>query len=336
MTTVSLAAHHLNVHVTALDRIELQEQMGASLRGAFFEALWGRFCMNKEATTCADCPLMKGCPVSSLVAPLRDERPRIRDVPRPFAIRPPINHPTSLLRGDSFTFGLTIFGSRLELFPYVVMALQAMGHMGIGQRVKDHGWQRGRFEIGEVQVANVLSGEAKTVVSAESTKITFPDLPTTWADAERSASTMRGDRVALRLLTPLRLKANRQFMERPLLQPLVERLLERHDFLAMEYDGTPFEKEERLQLIALAAQIEIAHSETRWTNLRSYSCRQQKGMSIGGIMGTVIYRGELSPLLPLLVWGTVIQAGKATTKGNGVYEIGESAHIPESTARHRG
>jgi len=108
MTTVSLAAHNLNVRVMALDRVKLQEQMGASLRGAFFDALWGRFCMNKQAKTCADCPLMQGCPVSSLVAPLRDERPRIRDVPRPFAIRPPTNHPPTLAPGDSFTIGLIL------------------------------------------------------------------------------------------------------------------------------------------------------------------------------------------------------------------------------------
>lgn len=328
MTTTTLAAHHLKVRVAALDRVELQEHMGASLRGAFFEALWGRFCMNKEAHACADCPLMQACPVSSLVAPLRDERPRIRDVPRPFAIRPPTNHPSNLARGDSFTFGLTIFGSRLELFPYVVMALQTMGRAGIGQRVEDNGWQRGRFEIGEVQAANMLSGEAKTVVSAERAKMTFPDLPTTWADAERRAATIRADQVALRLLTPLRLKATGQFMARPLLQPLVERLLERHDFLAMEYGGTPFNKEERLSLIAQAGTVKLLRDETHWVKLRSYSHRQQRGMPISGLMGKVAYGGEIQPLLPLLVWGTVIQVGKSVTKGNGVYEIAEGACAP--------
>jgi len=220
-------------------------------------------------------------------------------------------------------FGLTIFGRRLELFPYVVMALRAMGRAGIGQRVEVQGWQRGRFEIAEVQATNALSGEAKTVVSAQSAQFIFPDLPTTWTDAERRAATMRADQVALRLLTPLRLRAQHQLVTRPLLLPLIERLLERHDFLSMEYGGTPIDKQERLRLIALAGQIEIARDDTRWTSLRSYSCRQGRGMSIGGLTGTIVYRGELLPLLPLLVWGTVIQAGKATTKGNGVYEIVE-------------
>jgi len=97
--------------------------MGVALRGAFFEALWGRFCVNKEALTCASCPLVHACPVSSLVAPLRDEAPRGRDVPRPYAIRPPVDHVRTFKPGDSFEFGLTLFGCRLDLFPYVAMAL---------------------------------------------------------------------------------------------------------------------------------------------------------------------------------------------------------------------
>ena len=50
--------------------------------------VWERFCTSKDQPTCADCPLAQVCPVSSLVAPLRNEPQRGRDWPRPFAIRP--------------------------------------------------------------------------------------------------------------------------------------------------------------------------------------------------------------------------------------------------------
>src|SRR2546427_8202447 len=45
-----------------------------------------------------------------------------RDVPRPYAIRPPVEHARTLKPGDQFSFGLTLFGCRLDLFPYVAMA----------------------------------------------------------------------------------------------------------------------------------------------------------------------------------------------------------------------
>src|SRR5436305_6741166 len=96
----SLHTHHLRVGGTVTEQLELNEHAGAALRGAFFEALWGRFCVNKQAQTCADCPLVNACPVGSLVAPLRDEAPRGRDVPRPYAIRPPVYHARTFTPGE--------------------------------------------------------------------------------------------------------------------------------------------------------------------------------------------------------------------------------------------
>src|SRR5260370_38003004 len=129
-STSSLAAYHLRVCAKVTQPLEVNEHVGGALRGAFFEALWGRFCVNKEALVCASCPLVQACPVSSLVAPLRDEAPRGRDVPRPYTIRPPVDHARSFKPGDPFIFGLTLFCCGLDLFPYVVIAVHAMGIFG--------------------------------------------------------------------------------------------------------------------------------------------------------------------------------------------------------------
>jgi len=317
----SLVAHHLHVRGTVTEQLELNEHAGAALRGAFFEALWGRFCVNKQAQTCAECPLVNACPVSSLVAPLRDEAPRGRDVPRPYAIRPPVDVARTFMPGESFSFGLTLFGCRLDLFPYVAMALQHMAQAGIGRRTQENSWRRGRFVVNQVQAINLLSGEEKLVQSSGSNRVTVPDLPTTWADAEALAVKLPTNQVTLRFLTPLRLTENKKLVKSSLLRPLVERLLERHDFLAREYGGRAFEQETRVTLIEIADTEEVMRDETRWIEVRSYSRRQNKSTPIGGLMGEITFQGNLQPLLPLLAWGMVIQVGKDTTKGNGVYTI---------------
>jgi len=220
---------------------------------------------------------------------------------------------------DSFSFGLTLFGSHLDLFPYVAIALQTMGYLGIGRRIQENNWRRGRFVIDEVQVVNLLSGEAKPVQSKGSSRLAFPDLPTTWADAEALAARLPSDQVTLHLHTPLRLIEQHRLVRRSLLRPLVGRLLERHDFLALEYGGIAFECETRDELIEMAGTVDTIRDETRWVEVRSYSRRQQKGTPMGGLIGTVTYSGNLRLLLPLLCWGMVLQVGKDTTKGNGVY-----------------
>lgn len=321
MESSSLHAYHLRVCARVTEPMEVNEFVGAALRGAFFEALWGRFCVNKDALVCADCPLVLACPVSSLVAPLRDEGPRGRDVPRPYTVRPPVDYSRSFKTGDQFVFGLTLFGSRLDLFPYVAMALHTMGASGVGRRTQENRWQRGRFVVDEVQAVNLLSGEVKPIQKASSNRVAVPDLPTRWTDAEALAATLRSDQVTLSFLTPLRLIAKEKLVKHALLRPLVERLLERHDFLAREYGGKAFEAEERSRLIELASGVEVMRDATTWVEVRSFSRRQRVSTPISGLVGEITFVGDLLPLLPLLAWGMVLQVGKDTTKGNGVYVV---------------
>src|SRR5579862_9539248 len=63
-----LTVHQLEVTIEARTPLVLDPYCGSALRGAFFHALWGCFCSNREASTCYDCPLNAACPVSSLVA----------------------------------------------------------------------------------------------------------------------------------------------------------------------------------------------------------------------------------------------------------------------------
>ncbi|HEU5375304.1 MAG TPA: hypothetical protein VFV38_07685, partial [Ktedonobacteraceae bacterium] len=62
-----LTIYQLEVTIEATTLLALDTYCGSALRGAFFRALWGRFCSNREATTCYECPLNEACPVSTLV-----------------------------------------------------------------------------------------------------------------------------------------------------------------------------------------------------------------------------------------------------------------------------
>jgi hypothetical protein len=325
--TTMLTAYHLRVQARATAPLELRRYTGASLRGALCEALLHNFCAMPHEQTCAGCSLVQSCPVSALVAPLRDEAPRGRDVVRPFTVQPPITHAEQFGPNEGFSFGLTLFGCRLELFPYVVMGLQVMGQRGIGRRVAENNHLRGQFCIERIQAVNPLTGEVQPVQQADSSQVQVPAVPITWADAEQRAAGLPADRLTLRLLTPLRLTykdqrtGKKHIAKQPDLPVLVARLIERHDSLCREYGGQGFSRTSYLALKAAAEQVELMDQQITWVDLMSHSARLGRRTPIGGLVGTATYRGDLRPLLPLLVWGTVLQVGKDTTKGNGMYEL---------------
>src|SRR5258708_6872924 len=101
--------HCLDVTVEAATPLALDAYCGSALRGAFFHAIWRRFCTNRESPTCNVCPLIAACPVATLVAPLRDEAPRGRDTPRPYIITPPQQKDAKRYeQGETFSFGFAL------------------------------------------------------------------------------------------------------------------------------------------------------------------------------------------------------------------------------------
>jgi hypothetical protein len=81
----------------------------------------------------------------------------------------------------------------------------------------------------------------------------------------------------------------------------------------------------------------VGHAETlrddrtqlRWKDWTRYSSRQKQEMTLGGVMGRWLLRGELAPLWPWLYLGQWLHLGKNATMGMGAYTL-EPALAPAS------
>jgi hypothetical protein len=331
----SLSAYHLRYTIQATEALELEQHPGSALRGALFQALLKRFCVNQDAPECASCPLVQSCPVSALVAPLRDEHPRGRDLPRPFVVRPPLIAAAApeaeglrLEPGQQVTFGLTLIGRAGKLFPYVVLAAQGMERNGLGRALREHRWRRGRFTVERIEAVHPFTGVQATLFVRGTQQVRSPDLGITAADVARRAAALPDGPLSLRFLTPTRLTAEKALVPRPEPQPLLRRLAERVDALEHEYATTQPPASEaapavgRWYHVAETASLQLARCDVRWVDAKSYSNRQHRALPIGGFVGTATYTGALTPALrELLVWGEVLHVGKNCVKGDGWYQI---------------
>ncbi len=333
----SLTAYHLRYTIQATDALELQQHPGSALRGALFQALLRRFCVNQAALECASCPLVQTCPVSALVAPLRDEFPRGRDTPRPFVVRPPLiaaaGRDTEGLRleaGQQVTFGMTLFGSAGKLFPYVVLATQIMERNGLGRPLHEHRWRRGRFTVERIEAVHPFTGVQVPLFERNRPQVRAPDLAITAKDVAARAAALSAETISLRFLTPTRLTENGALVHQPQPLTLVRRLAERLD--ALEHEYAPVQARQlapgaaraagRWRAVAEAADLQMSKSEASWVDIKSYSKRQQRALPIGGFVGTATFTGTLTlALRELLVWGEIVHVGKNCVKGDGWYQI---------------
>lgn len=264
---VHLTAHHLRFSLEVESTIELNEHKGSALRGLLFNALRGPdqnpalgFCTQRHLKSCAECALVAVCPVAGLVATLDPEAERGRDVPRPYAIKPPLDDRQRYEAGDALTFGLTLFGDALNLFPYVVMGLRQAERSGLGKKLPRPAaggrFQRGLFKLRSAQAINLLSGEVQDILQAGSSLVQRPDMPVTHGQvlelsrqmlSERIGASANGfhsvgsqlyavkpDAVEISLVfkTPTRIVEREHLLKEPQFRPILQRLLERLEALS--------------------------------------------------------------------------------------------------------
>ncbi len=318
----SLTIHHFRFHTEVVTPLELDEHSGSALRGSFFEAIWKRFCTNKSAPTCAACPLHTTCPVSSIVAPLREENVRGQDIPRPYILLPPLDGKQRYEPGETLSFGLTLFGNIIQLLPYIMLSVSMLEEGGLGRRIQDHHGLRGRFTITRVESCNLFNNMHQTIYEAGKPLVEALTLSMTEKEVQAKAVTLSTERITLTFLTPLRLRNQDRLVKQGEFGPLVHRLLERFDALNTTYGaGDSTFLPQRQQLVELAEHVQCVHDATYWEEVGSYSRRQQRVTPISGLRGHATFAGDLTPFRTLLVWGEIMHVGKSCVKGNGWYTI---------------
>ena len=319
-----LVTHHFLFVAKVITPLELDDHSGSALRGNFFDAVWRRFCTNKASPTCADCPLHTLCPVSALVAPLREENARGRDVPRPYIILPPLGKARRYEPGQELLFGVTLFGSIVQLFPYLVLSIPLLESSGLGKRVAEDGKQRGRFKVKRIDSYHPLSKERRTIYQADRPKVDAPALTVTPDEVRAKAATLATDAITLHFLTPTRLVEQAHPLRKVAFRPLIWRLFERFAALQNEYgdgSGEGSVANGLHQLLDLAESVNCIDDATAWEEVQSYSQRQKSFSPIGGLCGRATFAGDLAPFRELLTWGELIHVGKNCVKGNGWYTI---------------
>lgn len=318
---MTLTTHHLHFTAEAVTPLALEAQPGPAIRGAIANALWDRFCANKAAPACADCPLVRACPVAALVAPMRDDEQKGGDQrPRPYVVQPPTGGPHAFAPGARFSFGLGVFGSAAALFPYIVMAVRELERAGLGRKLAENGHRRGALRLQAISAAHPLSGAQQQLYTAGQGQVAAPALPVTAAEVAAFAAALPRDRLTLHLRTPLRLIDGDRLVHRLTLRPLVQRLMRRLDDLSRAYGEGPLGIDYH-GLLAVAEQVQVAADQTRWVDVVSTSARRNGRTPVGGLVGQATFVGDLAPLRELLVWGSLIHVGKNAVKGDGWYSI---------------
>lgn len=307
LSRLRLAGFKINFEATT--PLYLPRFPGSLLRGILGHALRERLCQT-GAPDCKGCDVAQECEFPFLfeTASRRWESPRYQVPSPPFVLVPPSPASRRLAPGQTFCCGLTLFGRAIRRLPVFYEALQGLAGYEMGPA-------RGRVRL--VGIENDTGSEMLPLLDEgswlgrEVTVLTASDLLPNCRDPVR--------RLRLRFLTPLRMKHRGRFIRGPQLDfhILLLRLLERIESLLQSFEGVRVKLGHGLLEAASAVSLEA--STLRWVDPRRFSNRQQRSMRLGGLLGAVEYRGDLTPFMPVFWLGARCHIGKQAAFGLGRY-----------------
>jgi hypothetical protein len=297
-------------HIVARDTLWLPAYKGSTLRGGFGQSFQDLVCsqLYQDCQTCAQrlcCMYIQVFQTPALG--IIEHRPQYQDAPHPFVIRPPLATTKEYAPGDGLSFGLLLIGHAGQLLPFFIRSFEKLGEIGIGKG-------RGRYWLEKVEDAF----NPGSVVFARQQPQVALGKPISFQDLASSPPPL--DKIRINMLTPLRIIHEGRVCSEPSFALLMKNLLRRISMLNLYY-GEKWDADFG-DILAAAQKIACLERHTEWLDWERHS--QQKGrMQLGGIVGQIVFTGELSPFMPFLRMGEHIHIGKVTSMGLGEYRCEE-------------
>ncbi len=308
--------------LTAREPIVLPVYKGTTLRGGFAFTFRRLVCYQLEVPNCDDCLLRFTCPYTRLFdtfpPPNAEVLSNLKDVPSPLVIEPPQDNRRQYSPGDELIFHLVLIGNAQTFLPYLALAFQELGRRGLGKK-------HGRFTLTEIEAVHPYTNQKELIYSQERPSVIRPiSLPVPFAECEVQANHLSADTLTFHFLTPTRLREEgHTIQEPPDFHVIWRALMRRVSSLAYFHCGQKWEADYRA-LAEASRQIQCVEKDMHWKVYHRFSTRQERNISISGLVGTVTYAGDLSPFLPVLRLGELVHVGKATVLGNGRYYLRNS------------
>jgi hypothetical protein len=317
---MSIPLYKLTFHCRWTTEARLPAYLGSALRGALGWSLKRSSCALKNRT-CVGCVLRQACAYAWIFETEHyagGQRHRVNARPHPYVLQPGHAANGHHCAGESWTFDLRLLGKGIEYLPHIVYSVQQMGEAGIGAATRQG---LGRFVLESVDSSNTPMFDHQSGQLRKDAPVHELVLPPT---SERQSQFLR-----CTLHTPLRLKqGNTLHLDLPF-HVLIRACLRRIAALETAYgQGEP--ALDYQGLVRRAEQVITDHSTLHWQELLRFSNRQNKKVSLSGLMGSVQYRGDLDDFFPLLAYASQVNLGKQTVFGLGNVTIDD----PQAASVH--
>jgi len=295
------------------EELVLPYYKGSTFRGGFGNVFKRVVCTLKDKN-CNDCLLKTKCVYAYVFETSPPEGVDILNmskyerIPHPFVIEPPLENERLYEPGKLLQFKLVLIGRAVDYLPYFIYTFEELGRTGIGRG-------RGKFAVLNVSCNNKIlyQGEEKDLKITPADKIRLP--------LSVDMNSGREDSLKICFKTPVRIVHKRRLVSDLQFHILLKNLLRRLTLL-YNFHCNPQPVDLDLKgILEESENVETKENCLKWWDWERYSSRQNARMKMGGLIGEIIYKGNIKAFLPFLKCCEIVHVGKGTSFGLGCYEL---------------
>lgn len=280
----SLAYMPLIIRLKCCEPVSLPEYLGSTLRGAIGWALSS----NREVYTYIYENGKSGKGGLDIVNPYVIDLPRYHSV---------------YSRGDELRFQFILFGEATHYTSDFIRELVKTEFLTLGA-------ERKRFELMEIMQGERL----QTIWKKGDDNIVKIQNEILLDDIHKNVT-----HCAVTLMTPLRIRRKGCLLSQIDFSVIIRNIAKRISQLTERYGGY-IDEQEAARICGYANQIQEIACELSLKEIERYSSRRDSIMDVSGMMGTMLYKGELDDFTPWINAARILHIGRNVTFGYGKIE----------------
>ena len=300
-----LIYNKFKVSLKASKDCELPNYHGSMIRGVIGKTIREVSC-TKENEICEQCEEKVICPYTKIFYGINIDKETmlkgIDNVPNSFIIEPLMNGITYLKKDEILEFNLTVLGSSIDYLQYYFYAIYKIANRGLS---------KGNIKF----VVDKITDQNNNTI-ADNNLIYFDKIKPLIYEADIANLPMHD--ISVYFETPARIKESGRFVQNISFELLIKSLLRRTTLIFDFYGEKKLDIDYKF-FIDKAKNISCYETNTAWMNLERYSSRTNKHLSIGGMVGKISYKGDLSDFYPILELGKILHVGKGCVMGLGKF-----------------
>ncbi len=294
----------------------ISEFASSMIRGSLFNCLRSIVCLT-NSQTCKDCIVWDQCSYSFFFEypkQINESPLQVGDsMPHPYIIEMAYPHRRLLAKGSILNFTIILIGKSIVFLPHLVCAVLKMCEKGIGNKNKI------KLALDTIELEREGKNLEKIFIDNK-----LLEHPIVYRSGKFFQSRDTKTNISLKFITPVRIKSEGKLCSKLNFTIILKNILRRISLISMFYGDDAEEEIPSFNindLIVKANEIKTKCDNLGWVDVGRYSSKQKMQMQLGGLMGRIVFEGDITEFMPYLRLGEELHIGKNTSFGLGKYVI---------------